>query len=175
MTRPSLVDRPDQYQASVSGCLRGTMKTASSEPNFVSWPRPEETASRDREQPQDPDRGRSEQAGADIQARPCQKQRHNQACSTNHYDGFESPDFALRCSKPTREDPYDDSHLRPPKLGAEDGAGLARVVQPARSTCEGSHRTGGEPAAMFAGWVGKLSIAGGMSLAWSYGLKRSQR
>ena len=97
MTRPSLVDRPDQYQASVSGCLRGAMKTVSSEPNFVSWQRPEETASRDREQPRDPDGGRSERAGADVQANPCQKQRHNQACSTNHYDGFESLDFALSC------------------------------------------------------------------------------
>jgi hypothetical protein len=53
MTRPSLVDRPDQYQASVSGCLRGAMKTVSSEPNFVSWQRPEETASRERSQPQE--------------------------------------------------------------------------------------------------------------------------
>jgi len=53
MTRPSLVDRPDQYQASVSGCLRGAMKTVSSEPNFVSWQRPEETASRERSQPRE--------------------------------------------------------------------------------------------------------------------------
>ena len=53
MTRPSLVDRPDQYQASVSGCLRGAMKTVSSEPNFVSWQRPEETASRERSRPRE--------------------------------------------------------------------------------------------------------------------------
>jgi len=50
MIRPSLVDPLGYYQAPVSGCLRAAMKMASSEPNIVSWPQANETASRDREQ-----------------------------------------------------------------------------------------------------------------------------
>jgi len=139
--KPSLVDRSRYYQAPVSGCLRGAMKMASSESNIVSWPRMNETASRDREQNPERCLWRSQKSDADIQAARRQKQRHDQACSRKHDQSLEGFDITLSCRKPARESPCDGSHLAPPKLRPKNGDGLAMLVQPARSTCEASHTT----------------------------------
>lgn len=87
---------------------------------------------------------RSEKSGTSIQPARGQKQRHDQACSTKHDDGFESFELNLSFRKPAKENPCDGSHLRSPKLGPRGEAGLAMVVQRARNTCEPSHTIEGK-------------------------------
>jgi hypothetical protein len=140
MIKPSLVDRSRKYRASVSGRLREAMKMASSEPNIVSWLRMNEIASRNREQHPDDD-GRDQRNPAPISGPFAARSSDRTRPAPRNTTMVWSFDLTLSCRKPARENPCDGSHLRPPKLGPKGEAGLATVIQPARSTCESGHTT----------------------------------